>query len=385
MKKEDEDVEKVRNLWNMLWPVKKIAEELNYPTYKINQLINKARKRGYTVLSLEEKNRKRKELAVQMWNEGKSRKEIGDELFISSNKVSELLSIAKEEGSELRKAKEINMDIIVKMWNDGKSQEDIADKLDTNVATVFNYLLQAKNTGINLRDVPIVKEKKDRYKQYLELKSLGMDTKKIANQIGVSEKRIKIYMGKSDDEKQKSLLDKFLDMWDDECSPQEISEVISKDMKTSDAKKYDSKEKTIELLKEMLPQDVAERLNISIGEVYSIIYSLNEEELKKLKKDFLKSKKEIYSFIKKEKENGKTISQAFENYENQHIKIGFVDLSEIYLVLGLKSRSINILNKIIYNNNMEVYNRERAIIQKERIEKEITAQNMNKEDKDYTD
>ena len=34
---------------------------------------------------------------------------------------------------------------------------------------------------------------------------------------------------------------------------------------------------------------------------------------------------------------------------------------------------------------MEVYNRERAIIQKERIEKEITAQNMNKEDKDYTD
>ena len=385
MKKEDEDVEKVRNLWNMLWPVKKIAEELNYPTYKINQLINKARKRGYTVLSLEEKNRKREELAVQMWNEGKSRKEIGDELFISSNKVSELLSIAKEEGNELRKAKEINLDIVVKMWNDGKSQEDIADKLDTNVATVFNYLLQAKNTGINLRDVPIVKEKKDRYKQYLELKSLGMDTKKIANQIGVSEKRIKIYMGKSDDEKQKSLLDKFLDMWDDECSPQEISEVISKDMKTSDAKKYDSKEKTIELLKEMLPQDVAERLNISIGEVYSIIYSLNEEELKKLKKDFLKSKKDIYSFINKEKENGKTISQAFENYENQHIKIGFVDLSEIYLVLGLKSRSINILNKIIYNNNMEVYNRERAIIQKERIEKEITAQNMNKEDKDYTD
>ena len=85
MKKEDEDVEKVRNLWNMLWPVKKIAEELNYPTYKINQLINKARKRGYTVISLEEKNRKREELAVQMWNEGKSRKEIGDELFISTN------------------------------------------------------------------------------------------------------------------------------------------------------------------------------------------------------------------------------------------------------------------------------------------------------------
>ena len=85
MKKEDEDIEKVIDLWNMLWPVKKIAEELNYPTYKVNQLINKARKRGYTVLSIEEKNRKRKKLAVQMWNEGKSRKEIGDELFISTN------------------------------------------------------------------------------------------------------------------------------------------------------------------------------------------------------------------------------------------------------------------------------------------------------------
>lgn len=385
MKKEDEDIEKVIDLWNMLWPVKKIAEELNYPTYKVNQLINKARKRGYTVLSIEEKNRKRKELAVQMWNEGKSRKEIGDELFISTNKVSELLSNARKEGSELRKAKEINMDIIVKMWNNGKSQEDIADKLDTNVSTVFNYLLQAKNTGINLRDIPIVKEKNDGYKQFLELKSLGIDTKKMANQIGVTEKRIKIYMGKSDDEKQKSLLDKFLDMWDDECSPQEISEEISKDMKTNDAKKYDSKGKAIELLKEMLPQDAAKSLNISIDEVYSIIYSLNEEELKKLKKDFLKSKKEIYSFIKKEKENGKAISQAFEDYEKQYIKTSFVDLSEVYLVLGLKSRSINILNKIIYNSNMEFYNRERAIVQKERIEKEITAQNMNKDDKDYTD
>ena len=131
--------------------------------------------------------------------------------------------------------------------------------------------------------------------------------------------------------------------------------------------------------------NIIEKLKM-ISNIHNIdlyILTLSKSNLiTKEKKEWLKK---YISFIKKEKENGKAISQAFEDYEKQYIKTSFVDLSEVYLVLGLKSRSINILNKIIYNSNMEFYNRERAIVQKERIEKEITAQNMNKDDKDYTD
>lgn len=385
MKNADKDLEKVVNLWNMLWPVKKIAEDLNCPVYKVNALLKKARQIGYRVLTIEEKNEKRKELAVQMWNEGKSKREIGEELFITSSKVSELLSNAEKNGNELRKPKTINQDIIVQMWNEGRSQQDIADKLDTHVDTVFDYLMEAKDAGIELRNIPKSKEKIDRYKKFLELRKLGMDTKEIASQLGISKKRIGFYEKRSETEKQRTILDKLLDMWDEQCNPQEIVKAISNDIIANADQKHNSKRMVIELLKSMLPQDVAEKLNISIEEVYSIIHSVGENELWSVKKEFLKSKKDIYNFIKQEKNKGMSLSQAFENYEEKYARTNFTDLSEIYLVLGLKDRSIDVLNKIIFNRNIDVDIKDRAMIQKGRIRREISVQNMKKKDKDYSD
>ena len=424
---------KIIELWNSGMIQRDISENLHVSIATIGNILREARKKG---IEVKKANTRRKNVEdiekleaeiVELWNSGMSREEISDKIHVSIAAIGKVLREARKKGIYIRESKrgrkksekaEKLEEEIVRLHNSGMKQRDIAKKIHTSTTTIKDALKKAKEKGIyvgkNTRGRNASTE--ERNAKIVELWNLKMSYKDIANKLNISQSTVNIVLKQAyenglevrDGRKRKKktqqtpLIQSNEEDKKEQCGKDLVPKLEEPQPVCSEAKpKVEQVQKTKphpitriyreisidenlatrikELLKEMLPRDVARTLRVKPNTVYDLFDSLTDEEQKQIKKAFIAQREHVYSFVKKQKKDNVSAARALkilETKENFHIG---KELSETYFALGDFKAAVRALNQILYSENIEERQRKEILEQKEKIQTEITSQSIRKE------
>ena len=380
-----EKQDQVIEMWNSGIDKKEIAEKLGITINAVNKHLYKARKTGQEV--------RKQDQVIEMWNSGIDKKEIAEKLGITINGVNCHLYKATKAGQGLRKnpvkrgRKIEKQDQVVEMWNSGINKKEIAEKLEITINTVSTYLYQARKAGQELRKNPVKRGRKiEKQDQVVEMWNSGIDKKEIAEKLGITINAVYYHLyraRKTGQEvrkqeiktgKQEQTVKKVSK---EKKTKQENSSLNTPKIEKAKGQGIDIKSKIMAMLCTNLPIDVAEKLKIKPFVVYDIVDSLSEEEKKEILKKFVRSKKEVFSYVRNKKEKGISILAALKALKIEKGNKLYRELSEIYLIMGLQNQAEGVLNSIIANDSgANVYIRDQVTMQLHKIKTEILAQNI---------
>ena len=425
--------EEIVELWNSGMTQRNIARNLHVSIATIGNILREARKKG---IEVKKANTRRKNVEdmekleaeiVELWNSGMSREEISDKIHVSIAAIGKVLREARKKGIYIRESKrgrkksekaEKLEEEIVRLHNSGMKQRDIAKKIHTSTTTIKDALKKAKEKGIyvgkNTRGRNASTE--ERNAKIVELWNLKMSYKDIANKLHISQSTVNIVLKQAyengievrDGRKRKKktqqtpLIQSNEEDKKEQCEEDIVPKLEKPQPVCSEAKPtVEQPQKTKphpitriyrkisidenlatrikELLKEMLPRDVARTLRVKPNTVYDLFDSLTDEEQKQIKKAFIAQREHVYSFVKKQKKDNVSAARALkilETKENFHIG---KELSETYFALGDFKAAVRALNQILYSENIEERQRKEILEQKEKIQTEITSQSIRKE------
>ena len=428
--------EQVIEMWNSGIDKKEIAEKLELRIKTVTVYLYQAKKTGQEIRKQERKTGKKNKV-VEMWNSGIDKKEIAEKLGITTKSVDGRLYRARKTGQEVRKTGK--QDQVVEMWNSGIDKKEIAEKLGITTKSVDVHLYRARKAGQEVRKNPVKRTRKaEKQEQVVEMWNSGIDKKEIAEKLGITTRSVdgRLYRARKTGQevrKQEGKTGKkeqVVEMWNSGINKKEIAEKlglridtvivylcqarksgqelrknpvnrarkprqtltkVSKEKKTEQEKSslntpkiekargqgIDIKSKIMAMLCTNLPIDVAEKLKIKPFVVYDIVDSLSEDEKKEILKKFVRSKKEVFSYVRNKKEKGISTLTALKTLNTEKGNKLYRELSEIYLIMGLQNQAEGVLNSIIANDSgANVYIRDQVTMQLHKIKTEILTQNI---------
>ena len=384
---------KVVEMWNSGIDKKEIAEKLGITTKSVDVHLYRARKAGQEVRKNPVKRTRKaekQEQVVEMWNSGIDKKEIAEKLGITTRSVDGRLYRARKTGQEVRKqeGKTGKKEQVVEMWNSGINKKEIAEKLGLRIDTVIVYLCQARKSGQELRKNPVKRTRKaGKQEQVVEMWNSGINQKEIAEKLGITIGTINTYLcqaRKTGQELRKNTVNRarkprqtLTKVSKEKKTKQENSSLNTPKIEKARGQGIDIKSKIMAMLCTNLPIDVAEKLKIKPFVVYDIVDSLSEDEKKEILKKFVRSKKEVFSYVRNKKEKGISTLTALKTLNIEKGNKLYRELSEIYLIMGLQNQAEGILNSIIANDSgANVYIRDKVTMQLHKIKTEILTQNI---------
>ena len=424
---------KIIELWNSGMIQRDISENLHVSIATIGNILREARKKG---IQVKKANTRRKNVEdiekleaeiVELWNSGMSREEISDKIHVSIAAIGKVLREVRKKGIYIRESKrgrkksekaEKLEEEIVRLHNSGMKQRDIAKKIHTSTTTIKDALKKAKEKGIyvgkNTRGRNASTE--ERNAKIVELWNLKMSYKDIANKLHISQSTVNIVLKQAyenglevrDGRKRKKktqqtpLMQSNEEDKKEQCEEDIVPKLEKPQPVCSEAKPtVEQPQKTKphpitriyrkisidenlatrikELLKEMLPRDVARTLRVKPNTVYDLFDSLTDEEQKQIKKAFIAQREHVYSFVKKQKKDNVSAARALKMLETKESLLIGKELSETYFALGDFKAAIRVLNQIGYSKNIDGIEKKLILEQKEKIQTEITSQSVRKE------
>ena len=110
-----------------------------------------------------------------------------------------------------------------------------------------------------------------------------------------------------------------------------------------------------ELLSYRYPIEIASAYNVSVREVYNIIYSLTDEEKRNIKTRAL-NQNNLYKKIKNIKENENVSArEATDKILNEQLSVqDKLDLARLYYIFGNTEKAQKILMKTVYNKKVDI-------------------------------
>lgn len=420
-------------LWNSGMSQIQIAEKFHISQGRISVVLKQARENE---IEVRKANTGRKNVddiekleaeIVELWNSGMSREEISDKIHVSIAAIGKVLREARKKEIYIRESKrgrkksekaEKLEEEIVRLHNSGMKQREIAKKIHTSTTTIKDALKKAKEKGIyvgkNTRGRNASTE--ERNAKIVELWNLKMSYKDIANKLNISQSTVNIVLKQAyenglevrDGRKRKKktqqtpLIQSNEEDKKEQCEEDIVPKLEKPQPVCSEAKPtVEQPQKTKphpitriyreisidenlatrikELLKEMLPRDVARTLRVKPNTVYDLFDSLTDEEQKQIKKAFIAQRELVYSFVKKQKKDNVSAARALKILETKETLIIGKELSETYLALGDFKAAVRALNQILYSENIGERQRKEILEQKEKIQTEITSQSIRKE------
>lgn len=218
-------------------------------------------------------------------------------------------------------------EIVANLWNQGLDEAEIASSLNKSQVTIKNNLREARLRGIKLIDF----DESKAWKKYDSNKARNVtrrvESKRTKN-VGVSlskQKALINYKVTANSDTEKFLQEK-------------ISSILESNLNLS--------EKIIELLKLKFPIEVAKLLNIKPKVVLDLIDGFSEEEMKLIRKEFIKNRLNITNNIIALQEVGKTPNKALELIDSRIPKELIVELADVYFILNRSRDAISILRRL---------------------------------------
>ena len=269
---------------------------------------------------------------VDAWNSGKTKKQIAEEFNISEKSVIVYLNEAKKNNIKLREKRkdeipERQYEIVARLWNQGLTESEIASELNKSPVTIKTNLREARLRGIELIKIDQIKTWK-KYEPSKRKKFISTNESKRVKNIGKSLEK-------------EELLRNYV-VVANENTERHIQEKISSILESN----FNLSEKIIELLKLKFPIEVAKLLNIKPKVVLDLIDSLPEEEMKLIRKEFIKNRLNIANNIIALQEVGKTPNKALELIDSRIPKELIGELADVYFILNRSRDAISILRRL---------------------------------------
>lgn len=425
--------EEIVELWNSGMIQKDIAEKFHVSSTTIGNVLKEAKEKGIYIRE-QKRGRKKstnaeklKEEIVELYNSGMKKRDIAQNLHVSMTTIGNALREARKKGIYIRESKrgrkksekaEKLEEEIVRLHNSGMKQRDIAKKIHTSTTTIKDALKKAKEKGIyvgkNTRGRNASTE--ERNAKIVELWNLKMSYKDIANKLHISQSTVNIVLKQAyenglevrDGRKRKKKTQQTpLIQSNEEDKKEQCEEDIVPKLEEPQPVYLEAKPtveqaqkpkphpttriyreisideslatRIKELLKEMLPRDVARTLRVKPNTVYDLFDSLTDEEQKQIKKAFIAQREHVYSFVKKQKKDNVSAARALKMLETKESLLIGKELSETYFALGDFKAAIRVLNQIGYSKNIDGIEKKLILEQKEKIQTEITSQSVRKE------
>ena len=257
---------------------------------------------------------------AEMWNRNMTRKQIANELQVSETAVRNYLAEAKRQNISLREKEKAEIpprsyEIIANLWNAGLNEEEIAQKVGKKVPTVIYNLREARLRGITLIGYENGRIKGDREKK---------DSAEKLNRRERAEALRRFKVKQTEDTKA------YIDNGTNQILESEL----------------DFEEKVKEILKLKLPAEAARLLGVSDECVHSIIEGLSDSEKKEIKKEFVKSRRNVNKNVEELIELGKKPSEALTIVSKMIPVEMLTEMADVYFVMGEEKKAIQLLKRL---------------------------------------
>lgn len=253
--------------------------------------------------------------------------------------------------------------LIANDWNEGLSVRKLAKKYELTEHSIYFHLYYAGKRGIKLR------EKKPKYElvaqdwnrglrrseiarihsiSYQDVNSFLRNAKAHGIKVYSAAERKKIYSSQS--EFNPDTIDQSSDINREYSFP--FDQTILQ-IKKSILEMKDRRQQIIELLKEYKPIEVVKLLNISVKEVYDVIDLLSSEEIKQIKKAFVRNREYVFSRVKFYKNKGMKTIEALRKIEKEISIENISELVDVYFVMDLYSLIEKLLDRKLNMDDLD--------------------------------
>lgn len=388
----EERYAKIIELYNSGESMEDIAQKLAIAISTVQRALRDEKRKNGFIKKNKRHNKKaeaRYAKIVELWNLGIEKGEIKNQLQISMNTINNALKKAKANGQHVEASYvQKRNEKVIKLWNSGKSHKDIIKETGISQGTLSKILSDARKSGIAVREYkgPKRKKRKETLKQSQSKEESQSKEKKNSNAtttdgINIAKPTIQPTSkdGKNDPNQNPSTDANTKPNSDTQQSKQLNKEGLTKRIYRDISIDAALATKIRQKLEVMLPQDAAKSIGVKPYIVYDFFDSLSDAEQKELKQKFLKSKIQIYRFVRAKRKEGIHAAQALKNLEYKTTMTSYKDLAEVYLVLGDLKASIRVINQMIQREDTNVFMKKELLSQRERVQNEISSQGIRRD------